>query len=164
LLIHGDLHGGNILIDPQTGAVTAILDWETAGFAPIWAENLASNWLNEDPERFLYGCDDPGNFEEDTKSEASLRALFRKLLQKADPDLFVCFRGGVEFRCLLSAAADRSITDGGQTYTWLSNYYDKNYWVDQRRGPFPFDFEAWALDYWDMGALSKAIQRARAAL
>ncbi len=31
---HGDLHGGNILVDPQTGALTGIIDWEAAALSP----------------------------------------------------------------------------------------------------------------------------------
>jgi Phosphotransferase enzyme family len=32
---HGDLNEGNILIDPETGGITGIIDWEMAGFRPL---------------------------------------------------------------------------------------------------------------------------------
>jgi Ser/Thr protein kinase RdoA (MazF antagonist) len=35
---HGDLHHRNILIDPRTGKITGIIDWECAGFRPGWTD------------------------------------------------------------------------------------------------------------------------------
>lgn len=35
---HGDLSWENILVQPETGEVTGILDWEMAGFWPDWWE------------------------------------------------------------------------------------------------------------------------------
>lgn len=35
---HADISGENILVDPVTGHVTGILDWEMAGFWPRWWE------------------------------------------------------------------------------------------------------------------------------
>ena len=35
---HADLSWDNILVEPTTGNVTAILDWEMAGFWPDWWE------------------------------------------------------------------------------------------------------------------------------
>ncbi|KAK4140651.1 kinase-like domain-containing protein [Dichotomopilus funicola] len=35
---HNDLHQNNILVDPSTLKITAILDWEYAGFYPAWVE------------------------------------------------------------------------------------------------------------------------------
>ena len=35
---HGDLHEGNILVNPQSGEITAVLDWEAAAFRPLWTE------------------------------------------------------------------------------------------------------------------------------
>ncbi|KAI0133663.1 hypothetical protein BJ170DRAFT_699589 [Xylariales sp. AK1849] len=36
--IHADLSGENILVDPVSGSVTGIIDWEMAGFWPQWWE------------------------------------------------------------------------------------------------------------------------------
>lgn len=38
IFIHADLWRENILVDPSTGAVTGIIDWEMAGFWPEWWE------------------------------------------------------------------------------------------------------------------------------
>jgi len=32
----GDLSEANIFLDPETGAVTGIIDWEISGFHPAW--------------------------------------------------------------------------------------------------------------------------------
>lgn len=38
VFVHADISDENILVDEATGAVTAILDWEMAGFYPQWWE------------------------------------------------------------------------------------------------------------------------------
>ena len=38
IFIHADLSRENILVDPSTGAITGIIDWEMAGFWPDWWE------------------------------------------------------------------------------------------------------------------------------
>ncbi|KAF5635850.1 aminoglycoside 3 phosphotransferase [Fusarium sp. NRRL 52700] len=35
---HADISGENILLDPTTGSITGIVDWEMAGFWPEWWE------------------------------------------------------------------------------------------------------------------------------
>jgi len=86
---HGDLHEGNILIDPKSGAITGIIDWESAGFRPLWTDICGVGWFGEDPQRFIIGADDPGNFDEDNDPEdVALRAFFRTELHKRNPDLF----------------------------------------------------------------------------
>jgi len=52
---HGDLHHQNILINPSTGKITGIIDWECAGFRPWWTEVAGVGWLAEDHEQFLFG-------------------------------------------------------------------------------------------------------------
>ncbi|KAF7975122.1 hypothetical protein HWV62_10417 [Athelia sp. TMB] len=140
---HGDLHDGNILIDPHSGAITGIIDWESAGFRPLWAEVCGAGWFEEDSQRFIIGSDDPGNFEDDDGSEdAQLRAFFRTELHRKNPDLFACFLGGVELRAVLHAAVDdpRPI---GETDIFLNRYHRLGYWNEGRRGAFPWDMEAW---------------------
>ena len=41
-LAHGDLSSWNILIDPKTGAITGVIDWEMAGFRPAWLAAVAA--------------------------------------------------------------------------------------------------------------------------
>ena len=52
-LAHGDFSSYNILIDPDTGAVTGLIDWEMAGFRPAWLAAVGGGWFNDDSERFL---------------------------------------------------------------------------------------------------------------
>ncbi|KAF5311139.1 hypothetical protein D9619_008052 [Psilocybe cf. subviscida] len=59
---HGDLHEGNIFVDPETGALTGIVDWESAAFRPMWMEVCGVGWFNEDRERFIFGDERPNRF------------------------------------------------------------------------------------------------------
>lgn len=140
---HGDLHDGNILIDPQSGAITGIIDWEAAAFRPLWAEVCGVGWFEEDRQRFLIGSEDSRNFEDDVDPEdVKLRAFFRTELHRKNPDLFSCFVGGVELRAVLHAAVDdpRPV---GETGIFLTQYYQLGYWNEGRRGTFPWDMQAW---------------------
>jgi aminoglycoside phosphotransferase (APT) family kinase protein len=63
-LFHDDLHENNILVDPDTGAITAILDWECVSFLPLWMACQPPALLNdrirtEEPLRETYGKYDP---------------------------------------------------------------------------------------------------------
>ena len=147
---HGDLHSGNILIDPQSGAITGIIDWEAAAFRPLWAGVRGVGWFYEDSDRFIFGSNEPENFSEDTNPEdVELRAFFRTELHKKNPDLFSCFLGGVELRAVLHAAADYPLPVG-ETNIFLSKYHRLGYWKEDRRGPFPWDYIAWLHRWFDM--------------
>ncbi|KAE9395298.1 hypothetical protein BT96DRAFT_885800 [Gymnopus androsaceus JB14] len=150
---HGDLHDGNILIDPQSGIITGIIDWESAAFRPLWAEVRGVGWFEEGRQRFIFGSDPPGDFKDDIDPEdVRLRAFFRTELHKRNPELYSAFVGGVELRAVVHAAADdpRPI---GETDIFLSRYYryelprkegkKERYWEERRRGPFPWDMNAW---------------------
>ncbi|KIM75939.1 hypothetical protein PILCRDRAFT_826771 [Piloderma croceum F 1598] len=145
---HGDLHDGNILIDPTTGKITGIIDWECAGFRPWWTDVAGVGWLDEDRERFLFGANRPNKFSNDksnslnSRSDGYLRALFRTELHKRNPDLFSCFIGGVEMRAMLHAATDMPMPVG-ESRVFLTTYEEIGCWNRSRRGPFPFDMMAW---------------------
>jgi hypothetical protein len=146
---HGDLHDRNILIDPTTGRITGILDWECAGFRPWWTDVAGVGWLAEDRQRFLFGTDRPDDFSHDNNSSTSrsdgcLRAFFRTELYKRNPDLFSCFLGGVEMRALMHAATDQP-RPVGESDIFLSLYKETGCWNESRRGAFPFDMTAWEL-------------------
>lgn len=42
VLTHADLNLGNIIVDPDTAEVVAIVDWEHAGYYPWWVERWTS--------------------------------------------------------------------------------------------------------------------------
>ncbi|KAJ3793056.1 hypothetical protein GGU11DRAFT_801172 [Lentinula aff. detonsa] len=107
----GDLHEGNILIDPQSGAINGIVDWEAAGFRPLWAEVIGDDTAPEDIQ---------------------LRAFIRHHLHKKNPDLFSCFVGGPELRAVLHAAVDDP-SPIGETDIFLCRYHDLGYWKEGRR-------------------------------
>lgn len=140
---HGDLHEGNILIDPKSGAITGVIDWEAAGFRPLWTNIRGVGWFEEDRQRFIFGSDEPGNFDEEGDPEdLELRAFFRTELHRRNPDLFTSFLGAIELRAVVQAAADdpRPV---GETDIFLTRYHKLGYWKEQRRGPFPWNMNAW---------------------
>ncbi|KAB8346013.1 hypothetical protein FH972_023065 [Carpinus fangiana] len=49
ILAHKDLHFGNVMCDPETGMITAVLDWEFSAVVPIQLWNR--------PSAFLWNCD-----------------------------------------------------------------------------------------------------------
>jgi hypothetical protein len=158
------LHDQNILIDPSTGKITGIVDWECAGFRPLWTDVAGVGWLAEDHQRFLFGTSRPRNFANDefhslkSGSDSCLRAFFHTELHKRNPDLFSCFLGGVEMRALLHAATDQP-RPVGESEIFLRLYEETGCWDKRRRGPFPFDMNAWqwtriTLDEMEMVCLS----------
>ncbi|KIJ47733.1 hypothetical protein M422DRAFT_248739 [Sphaerobolus stellatus SS14] len=101
---HGDLHDAKILIDPETGAVTGLIDWEMAGFRPPWLAAVASEWFNDDRRHILIegGC----NLSECTWrlegfDDQRLRAFFRMELWKNNELLYHHNVLGVEYRGFL---------------------------------------------------------------
>ncbi|KAF8232577.1 hypothetical protein L208DRAFT_1397238 [Tricholoma matsutake] len=59
---HGDFSSWNILVDPQSGTITSVIDWEMASFCSTW---LADQFLmTDDQSRHLkYGDDNLGDAE-----------------------------------------------------------------------------------------------------
>ena len=156
---HGDLHDRNILIDPQSGAITGIIDWEAAAFRPLWAVVCGVGWFEEDNQRFIIGSDDPENFSEDTDPEdMELRAFFRTELHKKNPNLFSCFLGGVELRTVLHAAVDAPRPEG-ETDIFLNRYHRLGYWKEDRRGAFPWDMMAWQHRRMDLNEIEMVRRR-----
>ena len=49
---HGDFSGANILLDPETGAVTGIIDWEISGFCLTWLVATGPAWFDDDSCKF----------------------------------------------------------------------------------------------------------------
>jgi serine/threonine protein kinase len=138
---HGDFSGCNVLIDPETGAVTGVIDWEMAGFRPAWLAAVAAAWFDDDYERFLMSDhqDERGNYAEETPADAVARAQFRLTLAALDHDLFHHYFQGPELRALFYACCNES---AGNTEVYLQKYME-NEWHTGRRGPFPVDLWAW---------------------
>ncbi|KJA17531.1 hypothetical protein HYPSUDRAFT_206125 [Hypholoma sublateritium FD-334 SS-4] len=156
---HGDLHGANILVDPKSGAVTGLIDWEAAAFRPLWACMAGVGWFREDRQRFLTSDVDPENFEDDVSGDAELRALFRTELHNRNPDLFACFLGGVELRGILNGACDLP-RPAGSPDIFLSRYLRLGFWNEARRGPFPCDMNAWRRRRYQLDVVERERQQA----
>lgn len=151
---HGDLHDKNVMIDPQSGRITGIIDWESAAFRPLWSDLRGIGWFEEERQRFIWGAYfDPENFEADTHAyDATLRAFFRTQMYKRNPDLFYCFLGGIELRAILQATSDRPAPKGAPKQ-FLDRYYELGYWESGRRGPFPWDMSDWHRKWYDLEVL-----------
>jgi hypothetical protein len=145
---HGDLSDFNILIDPATGAVTGVIDWEMAGFRPAWLAAIAGGWFDDDSERFLMSDfqSSRGNHADETPADAALRAHFRLRVAALDAQLFRHHLQGIELRALFYACCNEC---DGNTEMWLEKYKDQE-WVVGRRGDFPFDLMAWIEERLDL--------------
>ncbi|KAF8498287.1 kinase-like domain-containing protein [Gautieria morchelliformis] len=140
-LAHGDFSERNILIDPETGAITGVLDWEMAGFRPAWLAAVAGGWFDDDSERFIMSEmeSERGDYRNDTPGDAITRARFRLRLAALDKSLFRHYQQGVELRALLYACRTDRYMDA---YVWLGSYHMTE-WPEQQRGPLPYDFAEW---------------------
>jgi hypothetical protein len=147
-LAHGDLSSYNILIDPDTGAITGLIDWEMAGFRPAWLAAVGGGWFNDDSERFLMTDDQSsrGNHADETPADAITRAHFRLRLAALDENLFRHHLQGIEIRALFYACCHEYAMN---TEIWLKKYKD-NEWSVKQRGPFPFDSWAWVNERLDL--------------
>jgi hypothetical protein len=68
VLTHADLNFGNFMV--QDGKITAIIDWELAGYYPWWVERWASrqrakNWMSDELFDIVWAELDPQHSEED---------------------------------------------------------------------------------------------------
>ena len=140
-LAHGDLSTYNILIDPDTGAVTGLIDWEMAGSRPAWLAAVGGGWFNDDSERFLMTFEQSSrdNYAEETPTDAITRASFRLRLAALDEKLFRHYLLGLELRALFYACCYEF---AGNAEGWLIKY-EEHEWSVKQRGPFPFDIWAW---------------------
>jgi hypothetical protein len=138
---HGDLSDWNILIDPDTGAVTGLIDWEMAGFRPAWLAASAPGWFDDDSERFVMteDQDERGNYNEETLADAVVRARYELTLATSDLKLFCHHLQGLELRALFYACCNRYPAN---TEGYLLKYMELE-WPMGRRGPFPLDLRAW---------------------
>ncbi|GJE96623.1 kinase-like protein [Phanerochaete sordida] len=138
---HNDLSSSNILLDPKTGHITAVLDWEMAGFFPGWHAARAGGSFNDDFQRFLVQSwqDGPLGYDDEPPEAADVRKHFRDTLGSLDPCLFANYWRGVELRAL---RANLCHTFPSNVMLWLEKY-EKYQWDARQRGPFPFDLSKW---------------------
>jgi len=147
---HGDLSDANILINPDTGEITGIIDWEMAGFRPPWLAAVAGGWFDDDSERFLMSDHESGrgDYRDETPMDAVVRAQFRLRLAAIHEDLYRHYLQGCELRALFYACCNESPSN---TEVYLEKYKDLE-WPTERRGPFPFDYMAW---WWEKNGLEQ---------
>lgn len=145
---HGDLSSWNILVDPQSGTITGVIDWEMAGFRPAWLAAVAGGWFNDDQDRFLMTDDQSRHLEygDDKLGDAELRSHFRLQLAGRNMELFCHYWLGPELRAIFYACCHAY---PGNAEIWLEKY-EKHEWDLELRGPFPFDLMGWILEKLDL--------------
>jgi hypothetical protein len=124
----------NILIDPDTGALTGIID----GRWPAWLGAVAARWFNDDLERFLM-TDNQSVHVDEMPTDALVRAHFHLKLAELDRERFRHHLQGIELRALFYACCNGY---AGNTEIWLERYKDRE-WPTGWRDPFSFDYMAW---------------------
>lgn len=123
------------------GQVTALLDWECAGFKPLWSDGFQRLWFNDDLRRFICRIYHPESCGGDeSAAKVRIRVFFRTELHRSEPDLFAACLGGVEMQCLVDSSADDE-WECNETLHWLCNYDYEKCWNTARHGPFPWDYE-----------------------
>lgn len=75
---HGDIATSNIPLDLSTGSITAVLNWEVAGFRPPCAAAAAGAWFNDDKQRFVMCSNNDASevYAEDAEDDQELRRYF----------------------------------------------------------------------------------------
>lgn len=139
-LAHGDFSSANILVDPSTGHITGLIDWEMAGFRPSWLAAVSPGWFNDDSCRFLVTDDqsDAEGYDQDTPEDAELRLYFQDQLRLGSSELYKNWFDGVELRAIFYNLCHEY---AGNAEVWLEKYSEKQ-WPDER-GDFPFDYWGW---------------------
>ena len=146
---HGDLNESNLLLDPTTGRITGVIDWEMSGFRPAWLAATTRTWFDDDQCRFIMTDDQdgPDGYDEETVDDAALRSHFLSTLKDHDPDLLLHDRHGTELRAMFHSFCDEFPANAA---AWVEKYA-KYGWDTNKRGPFPFNVQEWLigqLDVW----------------
>ncbi|GJE96625.1 kinase-like protein [Phanerochaete sordida] len=145
---HNDLTSKNVLLDPETGHITAVLDWEMAGFFPSWHAAEAGADFDDDYHRFIFEDWQEGLCSGDCggPEAAEVHKHFRDELKRLDPLLFANYWRGVELRALLANFGQPASTN---VLMWLEKYAEYHWDVNQR-GPFPFDLPRWVNEQYEV--------------
>ena len=145
---HADLSVANLMVDPDSGAITGVIDWEMAGFRPAWLCATSLTWFDDDLCRFVaedhqHGPDGYGN---DTETDTMLRQVFLAELEAHNPALLEHNRKGVELRAMFYNLCREST---GNMIGWIEKY-EQYEWNVTERGQFPFEVLKWVGDQLDL--------------
>jgi hypothetical protein len=146
-IAHGDLSVANIILNPNTGAIMGIIDWEMAGFRPAWM-SADPTLFSDDYCRFVMEDyqDGPDGYEDETEDDTKLREHFYSELRSRSPEFLQHYRQGVELRAIFY---NLCIGFPGNATAWLEKY-EKYEWDVNARGPFPFDLMGWIREQIDL--------------
>ena len=145
---HADLNPANLMVDPESGEITGVIDWEMAGFRPAWLCATSATWFDDDSCRFVVEDhqDGPDGYGEDTAADTVLREIFLAELGQHNPTLLEHNRKGVELRAMFYNLSNESTMN---TESWIEKY-EKYEWSVTKRGQFPFDVQKWMDDRLDL--------------
>ena len=145
---HADLSPANFIVDPESGEINGLIDWEMAGFRPAWLCATSGTWYDDDSCRFVVEDhqDGPDGYGEDVATDAALRQLFLAELEAHDLTLLEHNRKRVELRAMFYNICNEYPTNAT---IWIMKY-EKYEWDVSRRGQFPFDVQRWVGDLVDL--------------
>lgn len=142
---HGDLTETNILLDPSSGAITGILDWEMAGFYPAWMAATTRTRFNDDACYFFVSFDQQelhAGYESADTNTREGRLVYEGIIRTISPEMYYYEREGAVLRAMY---LHLNHIFPGNSKEWMTEF-GEHQWDAERYGPFPFDLEAW--DYW----------------
>ena len=145
---HADLSAANLMVDPKSGEITGLIDWEMAGFRPAWLCPISRTWFDDDSCRFVVDDhqDGPDGYGGDMETDTVLRQVFLAELEAHNPTLLEHNLKGVELRSMFYNLCNEYTMN---TTTWIQKY-EKYEWDVTERGQFPFDRQKWAEDLLDL--------------
>ena len=133
---HADINIANLIVDPESGEITGLIDWEMSGFRPAWLDDDSCRFVMEDDP------DGPGGYGEDTDTDTVLRQVFLAELEAQNPTLLEHNWKGVELRAMFYNLCNESTMN---TEGWIE-LYEKYEWNVTERGQSPFDVQKWVED------------------
>ena len=134
----------NLIVDPESGKITGLVDWEMADFRPVWLCAISRTWFDNDICRFVVEDHQhgPDGYENDTAIDTVLRWVFLAELEAHNPTLLEHNRKGGELWAMFYNLCNEYTAD---TTVWIKKY-ERYEWDVTGRGPFPFDVRRWAED------------------